>query len=83
MPKLQPKEIWKVDLPDTQAHEQMGRTPSDCSCSSSRIRKYNGCSLYQKIKIMPRFPYTYLGKKIRHKRSYLRFSSPNISNAAA
>jgi hypothetical protein len=24
MPKLQPKEIWKVALPDTQAHEQMG-----------------------------------------------------------
>jgi mRNA-degrading endonuclease toxin of MazEF toxin-antitoxin module len=28
MPKLQPKEIWKVALPDTQAHEQMGDRPA-------------------------------------------------------
>src|SRR5208337_1983660 len=28
MPKIQPKEIWKVDLPDTQAHEQTGDRPA-------------------------------------------------------
>lgn len=28
MPRLQVKEIWKVDLPDTQAHEQAGYRPA-------------------------------------------------------
>jgi mRNA interferase MazF len=28
MPRIQVKEIWKVDLPDTQAHEQTGYRPA-------------------------------------------------------
>ncbi len=28
MPRLQVKEIWKVDLPDTNAHEQAGYRPA-------------------------------------------------------
>lgn len=28
MPKIQPKEIWKIALPDTQANEQMGDRPA-------------------------------------------------------
>ena len=62
MPKLQPKEIWKVDLPDTQAHEQMGERPAIVVA----VHQESGNTMvvpFTKNQDYARFPYTYLVKK--------------------
>jgi mRNA-degrading endonuclease toxin of MazEF toxin-antitoxin module len=62
MPKLQPKEIWKVALPDTQAHEQMG----DCPAIVIPVHPESGMTMvvpFTKNQDYTRFPYTYSVKK--------------------
>ena len=62
MPKLQPKEIWKVALPDTQAHEQMGDRPAIVIS----VHIETGTTMvvpFTKNQDYTRFPYTYLVKK--------------------
>lgn len=62
MPKLQPKEIWKVALPDTQAHEQMGERPAIVVA----VHQESGNTMvvpFTKNQDYTRFPYTYLVKK--------------------
>lgn len=62
MPKIQPKEIWKVDLPDTQAHEQMGDRPAIVVA----VHTESGNTMvvpFTKNQKFIRFPYTYLVKK--------------------
>lgn len=62
MPKLQPKEIWKVALPDTQAHEQMGERPAIVIA----VHRESGNTMvvpFTKNQDYTRFPYTYLVKK--------------------
>jgi mRNA-degrading endonuclease toxin of MazEF toxin-antitoxin module len=62
MPKLQPKEIWKVALPDTQAHEQMGERPAIIIA----VHQETGTTMvipFTKNKECTRFPYTYSVKK--------------------
>jgi hypothetical protein len=80
MPKLQPKEIWKVDLPDTQAHEQMGERPAIVIA----VHQESGNTMvvpFTKNQDYTRFPYTYLVKEVQHKRPYPEFSSLNFPNA--
>ena|SRR3972149_1439494 len=62
MPKLQPKEIWKVALPDTQAHEQMGDRPAIIISVHSETAMTMVVPL-TKNQDCTRFPYTYLVKK--------------------
>lgn len=62
MPKLQPKEIWKVALPDTQAHEQMGDRPAIVIS----VHPETGTTMvipFTKNQDCTRFPYSYLVKK--------------------
>ena len=62
MPKLQPKEIWKVALPDTQAHEQMGDRPAIIIS----IQPETGMTMvvpFTKNQDYTRFPYAYAIKK--------------------
>ena len=62
MPKLQPKEIWKVALPDTQAHEQMGERPAIILA----VHQESGMTMVvplTKNQDYTRFPYTCLVKK--------------------
>ena len=79
MPKLQPKEIWMVDLPDTQAHEQMGDRPAIVIA----VHQESGMTMvvpFTKNQDYTRFPYI-LSKEVKYKRSYPGFSSPNFPNA--
>lgn len=62
MPKLQPKEIWKVALPDTQAHEQMGDRPAIVIS----VHPETGMTMvipFTKNQDYSRFPYSYPVKK--------------------
>jgi mRNA-degrading endonuclease toxin of MazEF toxin-antitoxin module len=62
MPKLQPKEIWKVALSDSQAHEQMGDRPAIVIV----VHQETGMTMvvpFTKNQDYTRFPYTYLVKK--------------------
>ena len=62
MPKLQPKEIWKVALPDTQAHEQMGDRPAIIISVHPQTGMTMIVPLTKNIDCL-RFPYTYkIGK---------------------
>ena len=62
MPKLQPKEIWMVALPDTQAHEQMGERPAVVIA----VHPESGMTMvvpFTKNQDCARFPYTCQVKK--------------------
>lgn len=80
MPKLQPKEIWNVDLPDTQAHEQMGERPAIVVA----VHQESGNTMvvpFTKNQDYTRFPYTYLVKKSAANGLTLDSVALNISNA--
>ncbi len=62
MSRLQSKEIWKVALPDTQAHEQMGDRPA----LVISIHPETGMTMvipFTKNQDCIRFPYSYIVKK--------------------
>lgn len=62
MPNIKPKEIWKIALTDTQAHEQMGERPA-IVISVHQESAMTMVIPLTKNKDYTRFPYTYLVKK--------------------